>query len=213
MKRELEQLRSGAWSFAQFRAATRREWELMAASLMRRWECPPAVDLEDVVQELLLNAWRFLPKFEPDRGKTLHQYIVFNAMDKAKKWMHKQRGGGGDSSPGRLAVSLDQPGSSMYIEARAAMLSVRPPYTAERDAKERAQVVVRRFLRRASEHDRMWMYLIRECGWNTERAGKAAFRDVRARLYFGVESELHAARAAERVMRKAALVAEEQGVL
>lgn len=77
--------------FDDFARATRGYWEMQARRLMRRWQTPADVEVEDVVQELLLGAWKAVPRFDPARGKTLVQYVRWNAISKAKKFMHRQR--------------------------------------------------------------------------------------------------------------------------
>jgi len=91
MEEALIRLRNGG-SFAEFVRRTRSQWRSMAMGLMRRWKCPADVELEDVVQEMLLAVFAVLPDYDPTRGKTLKQYVQWNANNRAKKWMHRQRG-------------------------------------------------------------------------------------------------------------------------
>lgn len=86
----LAQLQAGG-SFDEFAKKTTRVWESIARYLLRRWECPVAVSIEDVTQELLLNAWLRYKKFDPNRGVTLKRFLIFNATEYAKKWVHVQR--------------------------------------------------------------------------------------------------------------------------
>lgn len=110
MKAELIALRQGEMSFDEFAVATRREWRGLALMLLRRWEAPFAVDADDLVQELLVAAWQAVGSYDPEhKGRvTLKRYVVYSAVDKAKKWLHSQRKAyrGSDLSPSRLHTPL-----------------------------------------------------------------------------------------------------------
>lgn len=106
MNEHLMALRAGSLSFNNFEAATRRDWTLLARYLTRKWPLPAGVDDEDVRQELLLGCWQVLPNFDPSRGVSVQRYCVFNAIDRAKRWIHKQRAAKSrrDKSPSRHAL-------------------------------------------------------------------------------------------------------------
>lgn len=84
----------------------------MGATLMRRWRTPPAVSLEDVVQELMVGCCWAFKRYDPKRAGAapIGRFVMYNACDKAKKWIHRQRGallhGKTDNSPPRYAVLL-----------------------------------------------------------------------------------------------------------
>ncbi len=84
-------LRCGRLSFTTFERRTRGVWTALAEMLLRRWRGPVAVSVDDVRQELLLNAWIFCAHWQPDRGTAISRFVVYNATDKAKKWLHQQR--------------------------------------------------------------------------------------------------------------------------
>lgn len=90
-ERSLMALRDDHASFRDFMIETQAVWRRFARYLCRRWRPPLGVDEEDVVQELLLAGWQSVQKWDPERGTTIDQYVRFNALDKAKKWLHKQR--------------------------------------------------------------------------------------------------------------------------
>lgn len=92
MSPELMGVRTGAVPFTQFARATRQRWQMMARWLYRRWPLPGSVEREDIEQELMFWAWHFVGKWDPNRGVAIDRYVVWNAMDKAKKWLHVQRG-------------------------------------------------------------------------------------------------------------------------
>jgi DNA-directed RNA polymerase specialized sigma24 family protein len=89
---QLHALRAQRITFRQFYLATRHDWRHMAVALLKHWRVPPVVTRDDVEQELLLAAWKALPKWDPSRGTSLAGYVVWNAHDKATKWIHQQRG-------------------------------------------------------------------------------------------------------------------------
>ena len=98
-------VRDGRMTFDEFARVTHPRWLSLALYIMRRWHLPPAVEPADVVQELLLGAWRAVWKYEPHFGGTASRYVVWNAVDKAKKRVHRMRGanlhGNPDGAPGR----------------------------------------------------------------------------------------------------------------
>jgi DNA-directed RNA polymerase specialized sigma24 family protein len=79
--------------------------EAVATKLLRRWRVPTAVALDDVVQELMVGCCRAFNRYEPARGTPIERYVMYNACDKAKKWIHHQRGarlhGNSDAHPPR----------------------------------------------------------------------------------------------------------------
>ena len=78
-------------SFDEFSRKTRSFWAAAARYLMTRWKGPEAVEVDDLVQELLLEAWRSFPMHDPLRGD-LTEFICYQATSRAKRWLHGQRG-------------------------------------------------------------------------------------------------------------------------
>lgn len=100
----------GTTSIGEFCRQTRQVLERVAARLMQRWKAPPSVDLDDVVQEMLIGCiWAF-KRFDPNHPKcgSVEGFVMYNACDKAKKWLHRQRGairhGNADANPSRYAI-------------------------------------------------------------------------------------------------------------
>jgi DNA-directed RNA polymerase specialized sigma24 family protein len=81
----------GEASFDVFYAATIKYWRCAAADLLRRWDHPQAVEEEDLIQEMLLAAWRAIESFDPERGDP-KRHVVFSAAKTARRWLHRQRG-------------------------------------------------------------------------------------------------------------------------
>lgn len=119
----------GEQDFGQFLKATKDTWYALAAYLMRRWRSPRAIELEDVVQELYVGAFRASTKFDPARGVPFHSYLVWNACDKAKKKIHKWRGavlhGSPDRAMGRFHIAAsDLPAREREGDQSARVLEV-----------------------------------------------------------------------------------------
>jgi DNA-directed RNA polymerase specialized sigma24 family protein len=97
-------------TFTQFARETHLRWKRLAIYLRTRWKQPIWNGIEDVIQELLEGAWRCLPKFDPTRGVTLDRYVIFNAVDRAKKSCHRARGaklsGSADRNPSNLEITF-----------------------------------------------------------------------------------------------------------
>lgn len=102
--------------YAAFWRVTRHIWRGIAANLYSRWTPPAGVTVEDVEQQLLMVTWDLLCKggFDTSRGRTLADYIIFNACNKAKYYLHQQRGanlhGNHDKNPSRAAQTFSELG-------------------------------------------------------------------------------------------------------
>jgi hypothetical protein len=116
MAQALEDLRAHRIDFAAFYARTQRDWERIAQDLYRRWPLPAGIEACDVEQDLLLavHKERLVWRWQPERGKSLVEFVVWNAQDKAKKEIHKTRDSKrrSGSAPGRFALPL----SSLHRE-------------------------------------------------------------------------------------------------
>lgn len=110
-------LRTGRMSMSTFKKRTHRVWLNIARSLLRRWRGPVAVDVDDVCQELLLNAWIFSGHWDSKLDVTITRFVTYNAIDKAKKWLHQQRNAyrRDDSA----AARFDRPISSLNLSEYA----------------------------------------------------------------------------------------------
>lgn len=119
----------GSESFDDFARGTGERWRRLAQMIHRRWAQPGWVTLEDVVQDLLVGAWEAIWKWDRRRAPTIEGYLVWNAVDKAKKRAHKARGAvlhaTADRNPSRFDIAM----SCFSEDAEAAMMSecVVPP--------------------------------------------------------------------------------------
>ena len=101
----LARYREGHTTFEELVQATSTHWTALAHYVCNRWRGPFWVAVEDVRQDLLYGAWRAIFNWDEGRGSSLAGYVVWNAVDKAKKRMHKARGAElhrtADSNPSR----------------------------------------------------------------------------------------------------------------
>jgi DNA-directed RNA polymerase specialized sigma24 family protein len=106
----LRALYEGRIGFDRFVRETQLRWKRLAIYLRTRWKHPLWHSLEDVVQELLLGAWKCIKRFDPSRGVTLERFVIFNAVDVAKKACHRARGaklsGSADRNPSNLETTF-----------------------------------------------------------------------------------------------------------
>lgn len=79
-------------TFSEFVAGTEKYWCTMADDMLRKWDHPAAVERDDLVQEMLLSAWKGLDSWQDGKGVTGKQWVVFGAMKSARRWFHVQRG-------------------------------------------------------------------------------------------------------------------------
>jgi hypothetical protein len=86
---ELDRLSRDEVTFETFVSRTRNDWETLATSLLNRWTAP--IEVEDLRQAMLECAWQLLPKWNPSLGP-LHRFVVWNAVNEAKRQIHKARG-------------------------------------------------------------------------------------------------------------------------
>lgn len=128
MREHLGALQRHEISFDQFVRRTRPHWRRLAARLYSRWRAklPDGVMLEDIEQELLYHAWLCVDHWEPARGRSIEDYVVFNACAKAVRWIHIQRN----------AYRRSEKEPSRFPAAASAALGTVPelPYEADLDA-------------------------------------------------------------------------------
>jgi DNA-directed RNA polymerase specialized sigma24 family protein len=83
------------------------EWKRYAASLLKRWQVPAAVEVSDVVQELLMSVSRHLAIWDSTRAAA-DKFLVWSATTETKRWLHRQRSAKrlDDRSPSRHPFSF-----------------------------------------------------------------------------------------------------------
>ena len=87
----LHALREGRIAFVEFYGATRNLWRYMGQRLLRQRNPGIGVGEEDVAQELVVAAWRAIPRWDPSRGVGIDRYVMFNACTQASHWLDSQR--------------------------------------------------------------------------------------------------------------------------
>lgn len=102
----LMRVHAGRDTFDEFARATVKHWEKLAAYIARRWRLPIWATTEDVRQDLLFAAWKGIWEWDPTRGVPIGSYVVYYAVDKAKKRAHcyrnAKRSGNADANPPRF---------------------------------------------------------------------------------------------------------------
>lgn len=112
--------------FSTFSRATREGWRRLAQGVIARWRAPASVRVDDLVQEMLITCWsavhgstatsesevedealgsRVKP-WRPGHGTTLRSYVVWHALDKAEKYLHKKRKAGRAGSRGHSRFDM-----------------------------------------------------------------------------------------------------------
>jgi RNA polymerase sigma factor (sigma-70 family) len=205
MARALTALRNDEITFQKFCTETADDWRKLSRYMLRRWEAPDGVEEIDVQQEMLIAAWDFLKKWNPDRGPTLDAYVVWNACDKAKKWLHKQRASlrrDGDA-PSRHPVSLARLGLEEWQEDR--LLSTPPDAElhAEQEAAERALLErVSLAMEQLDAKDRYVVCAILQAGGDLTEAAKDLWQDPQACRVFSIWSEAQARSTVRRAVKR-----------
>lgn len=82
----LTELAEGDITFGEFTRTTSGDFTAMATHLARRWgTLPPALQVQDLTQEMLLAVHLQLPNYNPAKGRSLRDFIVWMAYCAARK--------------------------------------------------------------------------------------------------------------------------------
>lgn len=184
-------LHDGRLDFTTFARATRPSWEKLARYLLRRWKAPAWVEPEEIIQELLLGAWESVWCYSEHlaQGRTLDEYVEWNATDKAKKKLHKMRGAKLSKNADANASRYETPLSS--FEATSEWLDGLLHEDAEQhDIVERKQRVERAC---RTEAERRAMRALSETG-DIVRGAILLFEDDEARALCGLRTARDAGR-------------------
>lgn len=90
----LEKVASGEVDFDAFLRATSKHWDRLAHFVERVWDLPSWFDGEDLRQEIRIAAWRAVVRFDPSRGSTIKQSVVFCSVKGATKAAERAHNGG-----------------------------------------------------------------------------------------------------------------------
>ena len=194
----LRRLKDGEVNFGRFVRETVAIYESMARYLLRRWRTPCWMQEEDVVQELYVETWRHLPKYDPTRGTSLAGFVVFGAMSETKRRMHKARGVSIHGSPDRKASRIEPPVSSLArrgdedgaTEAYVASLLAEEPVAEEGAIEaERVRSSATTLLRACrTPEERTAALAVREAG-SLDGACRVLYDDAEHRLDWRLGSE------------------------
>jgi hypothetical protein len=189
----------GTCTFVHMVNTTKPQWESLARQLARRWRAPAGVTLEDLIQELHVGAFLAIRRYDATKGKSPREYVVWNAMDRTKKWLHVQRLGHRthrheDSTPGRFPRAF----STMQIDGKG---NSDLPYAVERACFSASEleptvaiVAAKQAWRRARESAPILhpvMDAVIRCRGNTEDAADAVYgsTDLRLQYRFGCRQD------------------------
>jgi hypothetical protein len=215
LERQLARVLAHPSTFPSFVSATRTEFARMAAYLARRWTPPAWVAPEDMIQELYYGAWIALfgkKPFDPTRGKTLAQYVVYNAMSRAKRALHKARGaklcGSPDRNPSRMEIPFSAAGLGTFADTTfvESLLGASDAPTAERIMimeESREEAVAKAMLACNTADQRVAIIALSE-GRDVDAAGRLLYDDFETRIALRLGSE---ERAVHYIMREASAVA------
>lgn len=116
----------GRLTFNDFISHTRDRWRRFALYLARKWRGPAWHSVEDIEQDLYLGVWSFLWRYDDFYAKkvTLERYVVFNALDFAKKNLHRARGASLSGSADRNPSHIEPPFASWDEDGQAHLESL-----------------------------------------------------------------------------------------
>ena len=198
MRKGLSAVRAGEMSFGEFAERTGPEWGKIAGYIATRWRLPNWASTEDVRQELLIAAWGAVEKFDPERGADLGRYVVWNAVDKAKKRAHKWRGanlhGNPDAAAGRVEVTLDDDKRAPQANRRSERLLGGDMGSENRMAE--AMVVGEC----KTEAERIAVTAVLACDGHVQEAAEMLYAVPAARLEFEMGDRVHARRVVREVV-------------
>lgn len=141
-----EDYQAGRIDFGGFERATRHSWSRLARMILARWRAPTYVTEQDLIQEMMIAAYSFTMKWEPRHGIAVRRYVTWNAIDKARKWLHKQRRAGHDGGRGHSAFDL--PFSSLQAddETRVDLLDlIAEPVRSEQESAAAYRQAIRQY--------------------------------------------------------------------
>lgn len=201
LERALVALRDSEIDFGEFVRQTRGDYHAMALHLMRKWQTPAWLVVDDVEQELYLGTWRFVWKHDATRAGIV-RFVVFNAMAAAKRAMHKSRGvsihGNPDKVKSQHELTLSQLGDDGTGDALLALLALledaSPPVEdVVASTQHTKQTATRALAHAKTKNERYAILAIREAG-SLDNAGAVLYDDVdhRTTLRLGCEQSADA---------------------
>jgi len=159
---------------------------------MRRWSTPVWLAVEDVEQEIMLEAWRVIENYSSDIGVvkdvTLRHYVAYNAYAAAKKKIHTARLGKRPHRDEGKARSRFEITASMFVAQGCEDSQHETPIDRASSPPEQEDAVGRRnFFERIAQTQTgpksiiCLMALAEVAGASVEAAGLALYSDPVAR--------------------------------
>lgn len=105
----------GAAEYAELARTTEKDWSRLAHYLHGRWVVPPEIGVEDVRQELLIEARDAIAAWDATRGYPLDRYVIWTALDKVRKYLHRERNA--EKRSGSAASNFPMPVASFTEDA------------------------------------------------------------------------------------------------
>lgn len=117
----LPKMRSGRLAGDDFFRATSADFVRLAAKLMRSYDLPACVELEDAAQELRLRVLEATPNWDPRRGSDLGKYADFVGCSKTRKMLDRVRGARRSTKESRYPLLLLD---AVEAEEREALMAI-----------------------------------------------------------------------------------------
>jgi hypothetical protein len=205
----LKGFRAGEIGFTRFAAETREDWDKLAGkwfTVFSRKGIPCGITEDDVRQEMLLAAWRAVQSYDPDHpgAKALEVHVVWNACNRATKWLNRQRKARDRRSPSRHPVTMGMLGidrDGELSDAEVVDLFASQPAEQEQRADHARlllAVVGVADTQLGRDATRFWV----EAGGDLVEAGVDLFLDDAMRADHGIRTPRQGVRAVERAVKQ-----------
>ncbi len=117
-------------TFTEFARQARGDFTALAAHIAKRWGVlPPAVQVDDLVQEMLLSVYRELPRYT---GRTkLREHIVFRACRAARRELRRNAGSKSRDDTAHITTDVQEP-CQEEVQLMSELLTLLPNDTRQR---------------------------------------------------------------------------------
>lgn len=180
----LEALHKQEISFDTFARKTNGDWTRLANHLWNQWRnrIPSAITEDDIKQELLMNAWMWVGKYEPGRA-SLRTYVLFMACSCTLRWIHCQRNAirRNGKAESRFPIPFARMGvKDSWVED---LFPVEVDYDGLIDARSTLEEGLSTALQEAGGIDVWCLAAFKLSGYDLRRAGEALFEEPGVRRY------------------------------
>ena len=159
LERPLRAVRAGTLSFNKFAIQHNEYWQRLAGNIWRRWDKPTWVGSNDVHQELLFNAWLYIPRsrdVDKPEWPSLAHFVIWHSVNRTQKKLQAIRMGGKrphrdkDENGQSLKSRYEIPFSSFITEDEDE--EIRPLRSFGRPADQHKRVERKQILTRAASN-------------------------------------------------------------